>query len=105
MEVLVLGVSLWDGVVAVDDAQLGRILERVSVVAEQVEHAAQRPDVGLRVDPVVVPRVQHLGRPVHGRRVLGHLPAARSQPQPSADSGPHSLCEYWWTVVARYGQG
>ena len=75
MEVLVLCVALRDGVVAVDDAQLGRVFERVSVVAEQVEHTAQRPDVGLRVDPVVVPRIQHLGRPVHRRCVLRHLPA------------------------------
>ena len=41
----VFGVTLWDFVVAVDNGQLSRVLEWVSVKAEGVEEAPQGPNV------------------------------------------------------------
>ena len=69
----VFGVALGDLVVPVDDGQLGRVLKGMLVEAEQVEEAAQGPDVRGHVHGVVGPSVHHLGRPVHRCRVSCHL--------------------------------
>lgn len=58
---------------AVDDAQLGAVLERMSIETEQVEHAPERPDVDARVYALIAVQVEHLGRPIHGRGLFGDL--------------------------------
>ena len=69
-EVAVVGRYL---IFAVDDAELGRVLERMLVEAEHKQDTAERPHVHLCVDAIVAVQVEHLGRAIHRRRVLGHL--------------------------------
>ena len=60
-------------VIGVDYPQLSSVLVRMLVEAENEQHTAQRPDVCLSVDAVVVVEIEHLWRPVARRRLLGDL--------------------------------
>ena len=73
VEVLELDVAGWNDVLAVDDAQLGAVLERMPVEAEQVEHAAHRPNVRAHVYRLVAVQVEHLGCAVHWGCLFGDL--------------------------------
>lgn len=73
MKLVELFIIRWYDKLAVDDSQLGAILERMSIEAEQVEHTAESPDVTARVDSLIAVEVEHLGRSIHGRGLLGDL--------------------------------
>lgn len=71
MEALIALVVGVERVVAIEDRELGRVLERMLHVAQRVEDTAERPHVDRVVYLTIVPRVEHLWRAVHRRREQG----------------------------------
>ena len=67
------GILLGNLEIGIENPQLPRVLKGVGSEAEQVEEAAEGPDVSLLVDGLVAVQVDHLRSAVHGGCVALNL--------------------------------
>ena len=58
---------------SVYNTQLGRVLERMLIVAEHIKHTPESPHVDMGVNFVIIVQIEHFGRSVHGRGLFSEL--------------------------------